>query len=123
MSVTTINVKKVRSVVKAVVEDWLKQWTGSMIVATYTLRHLYNMLVDRLRSIGVNDEVQMHIHLKPRARFTITVKLSSSKLVCTASLRTSHLDVFGDVSPYGEILLAGARPESSVQVTCNTSEE
>ena len=118
MSITTVDVDKVELVIKAVIEDWVKQHDWAVIVSERSLRELYSMLVDELKSIHVEDKPTIRVSVIPYTKSTITVYLPNSWLTCVATFTAGDLHVYGDAKTGSERVSVLVVPRSPVEVVC-----
>ena len=123
MSVATIDAERVKSAVKAVIEDWVSQHDDFVDVSGSSLRGLYKMLVDRLKSIHVKDEPQIRVLVVPKTASTksyISVYLPKTHLKCVAIFTATPLVIWGQVTASSEKISASGAPESQMELVCGS---
>jgi len=126
MSVATIDVESVRSVVKAVVKEWMAKHDDFVEVSEPSLRELYKMLVDRLRSIHVKDNPEIRVlvvHKTASTKSYIVVHLPRNLLKCVAIFTATPLTIWGQITANYERVSASGLPESQIEFVCGSSLE
>jgi len=123
MSVATVDVERVRAVVKAVIEDWIRRHGWAVSVAEPNLRELYNLLTDELKSIHIKDVPAIQVRVKPHSQSSISVLLPLSKVMCVATFTARNIDVYGDAMAHSEFASATAEIESPIEVVCHAPKE
>ncbi|MCI4437755.1 MAG: hypothetical protein JHC33_13195 [Ignisphaera sp.] len=122
MSVTTVDVGRVRAVVKAVIEDWIRKHGYAISLSEYDLDELHRMLMEELRSVNVKDAPLISFSVVSHDIATLAVYLPINKVICEATFTAGKVKVYGDHLISSRSVLATVELKSPIEVTCSPKE-